>query len=263
VALIKRADAAIMARDAMVLDLSDVARVGAEAREQARADAARTIKEAEAERERLIGTAAEEGRAVGFAEGRAAGHAEGLAAGRAEAVASMGESLSKLETAWSAALVAFEQQREAMIAESRRDIVSLAALTAGVVTKRVVKIDAGVIGDQIEAAVRLVSSASSLRVAVSEADAALAREVLPAVLARLESSANADVEVDPGLSAGSCMVRTPDGGVIDATIAGQLARVIAEVMPDARGVEAIAMVDDVGGDGGDASGADAAGEGAS
>src|SRR5437879_148228 len=105
-ALIKNSNAAVIARDAVVLDLSDLRRQGEALLAQARARADQVLAEAAAERDRLVAGAAEAGRDQGLAEGLADGRARGLDEGRAQAIAGYKPRLESLEAAWTAALTA-------------------------------------------------------------------------------------------------------------------------------------------------------------
>jgi len=233
VAVIKRADADRVAREALVLDLADIERRSRGIRTRAERESKEMIAEARAERERLLGTAADEGRRKGHAEGFEKGRAEGAEQGRAEAFEQTKEKLEAVTSAWTEALRAFVDERDEMIRGARADIVTLARIVAEQVTKRAVEIDPGVIESQLEAALRSVAKRTSLRVSVSADDEPVAREALPSLAAMLDTVEHAEITVDPALSAGSCVVRTAGGGVIDARVERQLARIVADAMPDA------------------------------
>lgn len=232
--MIKRADASRLAQDALVLDFSDMVRHGEALRRRAEEDASATVAQARAERERLVSTAAETGRREGYAKGHAEGRAAGLAEGRAAGLEVTRAEAERLIAAWGQALAGFSAAREALIAEARRDVVTLAALVAERVTKRVVEVDDAIIGPQLEAALRLVSRRTSARVLVSPEDAASAREMLPGLVAALGTVEHAEVTADASLSRGSCLVRTSGGGEIEATVEGQLARVIEAAFAGTR-----------------------------
>jgi len=258
VALIKRADADRLAREALVLDLADMVRHGEALRRRAEDEAKLTVAHARAERERLVQGAAEAGRREGFAKGEAEGRAKGEAEGRAAALEAQRAAIERTLESWNAALKSFAAARETMLAEARRDVLTLAAAVAERVTKRVAMVDDGVIAAQLEAALRLVSRRTSARVLVSAEDEAGAREVLPGLLAALSTIEHAEIAVDGSLTRGSCVVRTAGGGEIDASVLSQLDRVIAEALPDARRVMAAEVASD-GGEAAPTDDADAAG----
>src|SRR5690242_59863 len=99
-ALIRQANAKTMARDAIVLDLGDLAARGKLLKARARAEADQILAGATAERDRLIKGAAEEGRREGLAKGLEEGRKQGVESGRKEALASHDGALKKLEAAW-------------------------------------------------------------------------------------------------------------------------------------------------------------------
>ena len=233
-AVIKRADADRMARDAMVLDLADVTRHGQLLERQAKERAETTVANAKAERARLIAGAEELGRKQGYDAGFAEGLEAGRIQGREEAIAQAADALAQLGGTLAEAISAFDAGREGMIAEARRDIVTLAAIVAERVTKRAVEIDEQVATAQVEAALRVVARGSHAKVAVNPADVALVREAVPAIVKRLEGLKHCDIVEDESVTPGSCVVRTDGGGLVEATVEGQLARLIAEALPDAR-----------------------------
>jgi len=230
--LIRRSDAESMARDAVVLNLGDLERRGANIEADAKARAQKIVEDAAAERERLISDAHE----AGFAEGRAAGHAEGHAAGleegRAHSMAEMTPALQAMIEHWAAALEVFLGERDQMFTEARTDIVRLGALIGERVTKRVIDLDPGVVEAQMGEALALLATRTSPRIAVHPDDEPLARQAIPALLARLDKAEHITLETDASLVRGSCIVRTTTGGEIDASITRQLDRIVADLLPD-------------------------------
>src|SRR6185436_20924680 len=110
-----------IAHDAIVLDLGDLSRQAEGVRSPAKADAEAILKQAAAERQRLISGAREEGLARGIEEGRKQGLDEGRKLGEAAALTERREALQKLEQAWSAALDEFLAARERMLLDARQD----------------------------------------------------------------------------------------------------------------------------------------------
>ncbi|MEZ6243771.1 MAG: FliH/SctL family protein [Phycisphaerales bacterium] len=229
--LIRRADAKTMARDAVVLDLSDLKGRGEAVREHAEQEAKRILAEAQAERERLITGAREEGLAQGLERGKHEGLEAGRAEGREAALAEWREKLGTLEASWAKALDQFIATRDGMLTEARTDVVRLATLIAERVIKRAIEHDPGVVQDQIAEALDLLARPTRARVAVHPEDETLAREVVPSLLARFEKAHHIEIETDPALARGSCVVRTGEGGQIDASIAGQLDRLVRDLLP--------------------------------
>lgn len=239
-ALIRRADAAQVARHAVVLDLGDLQAQGRALIQGAQREAARILSEARQERVSLYEGALQEGRAEGQAEGHAAGLRQGVEQGHAAALAERRADLDRLSGAWGEALVAFIGAREHVLASAQRDVLRLAAMIAGRVVKRAVGLNPGVVKDQIAAAIGLVLRPTRLVIAVSPSDAELARAAVPALMARTAQAPggqHAEVVEDPSLEPGSCVVRLGEmelgvpGGVVDASIGTQLERMVEAMLP--------------------------------
>lgn len=228
--MIRRADAASLTREAVVLDLGDLARQGRALTERAQQEADRIIEEAKAERERLIAGASEEGHAEGLARGQAEGHAEGLERGRTEAIAAEAEALQELQASWTSAFERFEAMRSALRAEAERGVLALAVRLGERVAKRAIELDGEAATRQLLEAIELTMQPSRVRVRVSPGDAEAIRGALPGIADRLAESANAVVVEDESLSHGSVVVEA-DESEIDGTIETQLARIIGVLLP--------------------------------
>lgn len=227
--LIKNSNSRVMAREAVVLDLGDLAAQAAHLKREATAAAERTIAEARAERARILAGAREEGYAAGKREGFEAGRKDGAAQGRAEALAAHAGALKAVSEKWSSALDAFDAARADMLLDARASLLRLAAAVAEKVTRRAVDVDAHVAAAQLEAAVALVLEPTRLTVEVNPDDEASVREALPALMQRLGGSQNAEVRTSPSMELGSVVLRT-DRGEIDASISVQVARACAALL---------------------------------
>lgn len=230
-ALIKHAEARDLAREAIVLDLGDLARQGEQLRSRSKAEADAILANARAERDRLLAGAREEGRREGLELGLAEGRRQGAEQGRAEALAEAKASLDAMVAAWTSALGSFEGQRDAMLLEARRDVLRLALKIAEKVTKRAIRLDPAVVKDQLAAVLSLVTKPTGLTIAVHPDDLARARETLPALCERLARGSHVELVADASLAPGSCVARTAGGGEIDASIDGQLDRIVEALLP--------------------------------
>lgn len=229
-AVIRRADADTLAREAIVLDLAEIGLQAERMLDVARREAERVVAEAHTERRRLTDTAAKEGFAKGHAEGLVKGVAEGAAKGQAEARAAAAARIDALLRQWSDGLGAFEGARDEMLVQSRTDVLALALAAARKIVKRSLACDPGVVGAQIEACVARVVGASRMTIAVHPEDLEAAAADVPAILERLGATAHAAVVADPGLTRGSCAVRTARGRV-EADIELQLQRLVETLLP--------------------------------
>lgn len=230
--MIRRADLGQFAQNSYVMDLGDLGRCAEELIANARDEAARIVAEANTERDRLLATAEQEGRDAGYAEGFARGHAEGLEKGVAEARAAQQQAMQQAGSVWTAALDAFEAQRDAMIQAARTEIVHLAAEIAARVTRRAVDLDPATVLAQMEAVLGAITAPSRLVLRVHPDDLDLAGVELPAIIARFDLCRHAELAADASLARGSCVATTDQGGRIDADIERQLARIIAGLLPD-------------------------------
>ncbi len=225
-AVIKRADAETMTRQAIVLDLGDLARQGERMRQEAASDAQKIRLEAEAHRRKLIRGAADEGRREGFEKGLAEGRAQGLEEGRAQGLAEMTPRLQAVETAWATGLEELGAARGALLSSARTEVLRLALTIAERITRRQVEIDRGAVEGPIEAALELISSATRAVVCVHPDDEAMAREALPKLASRLDAARHAEVRAEAGVARGGCVLRTPGGAIVDADIETQIERVV-------------------------------------
>lgn len=227
-----RQSAAGFLKDAIVLDLGDLARQGERIKTAAETHAQGVVKHAATERMRILEGAASEGRREGFEQGRKEGFEAGRVEGRAAALEEHRVRLAEVEKAWIAAVELFEQQRRAIVLEAQRDVLLLALDIASRVVKRTVETDAGVASAQLESALTLVTRQTRLLVRVNPEDEPVLREAIPALLERFSKAEHIELKADQSVSKGSCIARTAAGGVIDATIETQFQRLADAVVPN-------------------------------
>ncbi len=234
--LIKRADIEQYTRDALVLDLHDLEKRGQAVIEAANAQANQILRDAHAQRDQLISSATNDGRDQGYKEGFEQGLAEGVAKGIEEARAAQAQLLDQLSQMWIAQLDGFEQQRDTMLEQARTQIVELGAQIAQRVTRRVIELDPSVVLNEMEAILSSMTESTRLVLAVHPGDIELAQAQLPKMIERFAACEHAQVVTDPSLEPGSCVARTPSGGIIDASITTQLDRIISALLPTGEDV---------------------------
>lgn len=249
-ALIRNAQAASMAKDAIVLDLGELSRQGDRILGQAKFLAQKVVEEAQAERTRLIGDAEKVGLAQGEKKGYDAGFRKGQEIGTGQAREQVGQDLQRLALAWADALEGFETVRVALLREAKLDVLRVALAVAERVAKRAVEMDETSAAAQLEAALGMVTRASRLRIACSPDDAELLRQMTPALAKKFTTMAHAEIVEDPSMSRGSVVVRT-DKGEVDASIETQIARICDALMPD-RSATALPRDEPEAAEGGDA-----------
>ncbi|HVU64280.1 MAG TPA: FliH/SctL family protein [Phycisphaerales bacterium] len=241
-ALIKHANAGMIAREAIVLDLGDLRRQGEEIVRQARVEGARIVAAAREERVRVLAGAREEG----FAAGREQGVAQGRAEGREEAIKATlvehRERLAKIESAWLAAVGDFEARREDLVQGAMRDVVRLAVGIAERIVKRSVSLDPSVVADQVGAALAVVVRPTEVVVRINPEDRAVVTAALPRLMGAMPAVKHAEIVEDAGVERGGCVVGTKvdsagtdaggwGGGEIDARLGVQLDRIVETLLP--------------------------------
>lgn len=231
-AVIKRIDLERVGHRAVVLNLGDIAAQGERMKAAARAEAEEIRRAAAAARQSHF----DDARAQGHAEGLKKGHAEGLKAGQAEghaaALAAAKEKLKALETSWAAALDTFLSQRNLMLDAAKLDCLKLAITAMEKITKRRLQVDLTLVADQMAAAVAEAGKGTALVVRVGPDDLAFAQQTLPGIVRRL-GGASAEIREDASLSRGSCVVGMQGGGMVDATVETQMARIAESLLPGA------------------------------
>lgn len=234
-ALIRRADAQEATRDALVLDLGDLARQGEAILRQARSRAASLLEQAQNERDRLVAGAREIGRVEGMSQGHLEGLAKGAEEGTAQALAQTKATVNALMATWTQALDQFNAQRELMIAQARQDILALGLEIARRITHRAVQADPRAVEPALQNVLSLVMRPTRARISVNPEDEALTRQLLPGLVDRLGRVRDVEVQADDSIQRGGCILRTEGGASIDASIQTQLDRIVEALLPPGEG----------------------------
>ncbi len=229
--LLKEERALPQLKDAVVLDLGDLAAQGRRVVEAARQRASDILEEARREAAALTAQAAETGRAQGHAEGLAAGQAEGRAAGREEAVAAVRAEADPLCASLKSVLDAWDAQRRAFEDAAQLDVLRLAVALGRKIVHRQVNTRPEVVVDQVAAALRRVLETTDVRLRVHPQDQGVLAEALPDLLAGLAHLNHVELVEDAQVGRGGCAVDLPEGGGVDASIELQLERVAAFLLP--------------------------------
>src|SRR5262245_4511430 len=115
-----------MLKDAVVLDMGDLAQQAQRMLATARLEAERIVEEATRRAEALIADAEPRGHAQGYERGVRQGRQHGEAEGRAVAALQHASQLAELSRNWSAALERWDAQLETMLHEARADVIRFA-----------------------------------------------------------------------------------------------------------------------------------------
>jgi len=231
VAMIRRADADRQARDAIGLDLGDMARRGEVLREEAIRSAEEILTKAHADRKALMLGAEEEARKAGYAKGMEAGLAEGRELGKAEALSQWAQRIEELAAEWETALREVERAREQVLRTATSDLLTLGAAFAARVARRAVELDPDPVASQLRAVLERAASGSVIAVRVHPDDHEATDAALPSILHRLSKCEATTLIPDASVSPGSCRVELAGGGVIDADLEQQLDRLVRTLMP--------------------------------
>jgi len=232
-AILKGNTAENPSRHAIALDLGDLRTQGELVVAHAKKKAEQIVAEANAERQRLISTASAEGYAAGLAKGLRQGRQDGADAAMAERRAA----LDGLDTAWLALANEIMVQREDMMAEASRNVIKLAIAIAERVVRRTVEADPACVVQQVEAALAMVMRPTRVVVRINPADRGLVAAALPLLTERLAHGVHLELLDDATMGRGSCGLRMTEsmGGMIDATLDTQLARIAEMLVPAGPG----------------------------
>ncbi len=184
----------------------------------------------QAECETMKQQAAEQGFAEGQRNGFEQGMKQGIEAGHTQAIEEHRTALSEAVNTLNTATATIEAAKLAIETEALTDVVTLAAAIAVRVTKRQSAIDPQVLIANLDEVMKIVGHASDLRVAIHPAQRATLNDAMPRLKLDWPSLTHAAIIDDETLDPGGCRVFTRNGKV-DADIAGQLDRVINEVLP--------------------------------
>lgn len=234
VAVIRQSEAHRIAADAISLDLGDLNRQGEAFIARARAEANKILAAAHAERGRIMRGIEDEARKTGFEQGLKEGSEQGRKEGHAAALVETKAQIAKIDESWTRALGQFEQARASLLQDAREDILALTLKLTTRVVKRAIVLDPSLIQDQLAAVLSVIARPTALQIAINPADESLAREALQSLASRIAAAQHATINADPKLPRGSCIVRTPAGGEVDATIDTQLARIAEALLPSGK-----------------------------
>jgi flagellar biosynthesis/type III secretory pathway protein FliH len=229
-ALIKNAKSDRLVRDAIVLDMGDLARQAERMLSAARRESDEISASARVEAQRLIDSADARGHVQGLERGLLEGRQAGEAAGRAEALRQWLDRIAQLTQAWSEALAGWESNRATMHQQACEDVIAFALALARKVVMRMPQSDPTIVRDQLAAALAMVSRPTAIEIRVHPADRALAEQVLPDLMESLKECAHASVAPDASMTPGGCIVMTA-GGRVDASIETQLERIAEALVP--------------------------------
>jgi flagellar assembly protein FliH len=234
--LVKHNDAVPLLKEAIVLDLGDVAKQARQLREAAQAKARQMLTSAAAEAQRLTENAAGAGFAQGHADGFRRGLEEGRQQGRAEALSQANEQLARIQDAWIQAAAQWDEHCQQFDRDARQAVLELALRLTERLVHRTVSTDAGVVVDQLAAALAYVLTPADLAVHINPCDRPVLEEALPRLMARFGHLQRVGLVEDASIATGGCIVQHGQGR-IDATLDTQLQRITELLIPEAPPAE--------------------------
>ncbi len=236
-ALIRSKQAAALVREAVVLDLGDLARQGEAIKARAVAQADQILKKAQDEAKQATQSAAKRGHDEGLQRGLAEGRKQGLEAGRKQALEERKAELERLQAEWTESLESFVEARKGLLIEARIDVLRLALAIAERVVFRTIELDPTVIEDQMAEAISLLAKRSAVIIRINPGDMVHAQEVLPALVEKMQQCEHATLVADDSLTPGGCILQAGTT-TIDATIETQMDRIVAALLPHDAGLHA-------------------------
>ncbi|MFN9992154.1 MAG: FliH/SctL family protein [Phycisphaerales bacterium] len=230
-AVIRHTTAQELIKDAVVLDLGDIAEQGRRMLADAQRQAEEIVSRAKVERERLLAGAREQGFEAGRVEGVRAGTEQGAVQAHADAIVEARARLEPLDQAFAIALDSFVARRNELEQQASQQVIRLALEIASRVVKRQVECDPSIVADQVRDIIRLCMGPGRVTVRIHPADESVLREVLPRLCDGARDPSSVSLESDASLARGSCMIRHAGGGWIDAGVRMQLDRIADAILP--------------------------------
>lgn len=228
--VIKKQGAASMLKEAIVLDLGDLARQGERIIAAAQEKARQILAQAQQRMERETNTAKDAAVVAGREQGIARGLEEGRAAGRKEAFEKAAAELRQTQQTLIDLAKAWEEQREALMEDARQSVIDFALQFAERVTHRVIEVDPSVIVDQVGAALAHVLRPLEVTVRINPQDKPELEAAVPELLSEFSHLKGLSIAEDQAISRGGCELLFGQGAV-DATIQSQIQRLVETMLP--------------------------------
>jgi len=216
-------------KDAVVLDLGDLAKQADQLKQAAKAQAVAITQQAQEEAQKLVS----EGEAKGFEKGHAEGVEQGLVEGRKEgarqALDEAASAYDLLVNQWGQKLDELDQSVRGVQEQSADAVLSFALAFAEKVTKRQIEVDQEAVLPQLEQALAAVLRPVAVTVRANPQDRPLLDDAAPKLVQRFEQVEHLQFIDDDTIERGGCSV-TYGRGQVDATIKTQMDRIAALVV---------------------------------
>jgi len=228
--LVRNDQSAAYLRDAVALDLGEIAEEGRTLIAKAKREAERLVSDAQQEVDHLLAVQQEEGFRQGREEGYREGFGQGVEAGRIHAIAQMSSDIETALQSWNEALVHFRSVQERLQQEAKRDVLKLALDMGEKIVYRMTESDPTIIETQLEETIHLLATKTKVKIQVNPNDLETAQMILPSLLEQSEQCDELAVIADGSIHPGGCFVRAETGD-IDAQIETQVRRIVETLLP--------------------------------
>jgi flagellar assembly protein FliH len=222
---------------AIALEMADVHSEAAELLSSARTEVnelrARARAEAEDLRQGILEQARQEGERSGYEAGLERGRSEAMEQVLSEALEPHRELFEQLGPAWLEQVGRFAEERERLLEDSRRELLSFALEIARRVVQRTIEVDETVCIDQVAEALSLLGRPRTIHISISPDDRDVLERALPDLLEKAHLTEGVELVENDEIPRGGCLVSTVDG-TVDARIETQLVRITQALLPGAE-----------------------------
>jgi len=228
--LVRNDHSAAYLRDAVALDLGEIAEEGRTLLENAKREANRIVTDAQQKVDQLLAAQQEEGFRKGYHEGYQEGFGKGVEQGREHAISQMASDIETTLQSWQEALNYFHSAREKLQQEAKHDVLKLAINMAEKIIYRITELDPTIIEAQLEETLHLLATKTTVKINVNPNDLETAQAILPSLLERTEHCDELALIADATIHPGGCFIHTETGD-IDAQIETQVKRIVETLLP--------------------------------
>ncbi len=201
---------------------------------RAQAQADQILAAARADADKIRVAAQQQGKQQGLTEGLKAGRQQGLAQGitqgKQQALAEHKAKLTQLTDTLTRSLAEIDGVAIRIEEAARVELLELSLAVAQRVCKTLGSLDPAVLHENVREAIRTVVAKHSIRISIHPSQRDLLDELLPELKLAWPQLQQVEVTNDETVSPGGCVVRSNNGSV-DATLDGQLDRIVEQLAP--------------------------------
>ena len=236
--LIKAQQSAPLFKDAIVLNMNDVAEQAQQIKTSARKTAEQMIADAKAKAQKVTDDHASQGMERGYAEGyekgQADGHEQGLIQGKKsghdQAVKQARELFEPLVESWKQAAIAWDEYHNQLDMDARDSVIELALRLTEKIIHRQLQVDPYVVVDQVSSALKSITGATRLSIHICPQDRAVMDQVMPQLLETFCHFKQMRVVEDENIGLGGCVL-VHEFGKLNASLETQLRRAVELLLP--------------------------------